>query len=169
MQKNCTNLLFIQILAICKMFLEECPSKFLVEWQLLVQCFNFIGIIIFLFRDKNKIFFLTISIFNFTNFNVDFYFCFIVRTTYAVVFWQWVNQSFNALVNYTNRNANSPISTVQLGFAYASATTAAMVTAIGCKNFWGKRANPLLAVGFHSLYFQFFSPCEICLYNILKF
>ncbi|XP_043267270.1 sideroflexin-2 isoform X2 [Venturia canescens] len=67
------------------------------------------------------------------------------RTTTAVVFWQWVNQSFNALVNYTNRNANSPVTTAQLGTAYVSATTAAMLTAIGCKTFWQKRANPLMA------------------------
>ncbi|XP_015585350.1 sideroflexin-2 isoform X2 [Cephus cinctus] len=67
------------------------------------------------------------------------------RTTTAVVFWQWVNQSFNALVNYTNRNANSPVTTAQLGTAYVSATAAAMLTAIGCKTFWEKRANPLMA------------------------
>ncbi|KAL2720395.1 sideroflexin-2 [Vespula squamosa] len=67
------------------------------------------------------------------------------KTTTAVVFWQWVNQSFNALVNYTNRNANSPVTTNQLGAAYVSATAAAMITAIGCKSFWEKRANPLMA------------------------
>ncbi|XP_014221432.1 sideroflexin-2 [Trichogramma pretiosum] len=67
------------------------------------------------------------------------------RTTTAVVFWQWVNQSFNALVNYTNRNANSPVTTHQLGMAYISATSAAMLTAIGFKSFWEKRANPLMA------------------------
>ncbi|KOB78540.1 Sideroflexin-2-like protein, partial [Operophtera brumata] len=52
------------------------------------------------------------------------------RTATAVVFWQWVNQSFNALVNYTNRNANSPLTTNQMAVAYVSATSAAMGAAL---------------------------------------
>ena len=55
------------------------------------------------------------------------------KTTPQVVFWQWFNQSFNALVNYTNRNANAPTNFSQLGTAYFSATFSALGTAIGLK------------------------------------
>lgn len=67
-------------------------------------------------------------------------------TPFAVVFWQWVNQSFNALVNYTNRNAKSPTTTTQLAVAYVSATSSAMITALGCKYYWQKRASPFVQV-----------------------
>ncbi|XP_023013748.1 sideroflexin 2 [Leptinotarsa decemlineata] len=66
------------------------------------------------------------------------------RTPFAVVFWQWVNQSFNALVNYTNRNAKSPTSTTQLLVAYVSATSSAMVVAVGLKQYWSKKASPIV-------------------------
>jgi hypothetical protein len=53
------------------------------------------------------------------------------RSTPAVIFWQWANQTFNAVVNYTNRNANSPITTNQLLTSYCMATGGALVTALG--------------------------------------
>ncbi|XP_055628248.1 sideroflexin-2 [Toxorhynchites rutilus septentrionalis] len=64
------------------------------------------------------------------------------RTNTAVIFWQWVNQSFNALVNYTNRNANSSLTTTQLVVSYVSATSSALVAAVGYKKYLTMRASP---------------------------
>lgn len=73
-----------------------------------------------------------------TGFMLQFY-----RTMPAVVFWQWVNQSFNALVNYTNRNAASPTSVRQMALSYFTATSTAVATAVGM-NLWTRRAPPLV-------------------------
>lgn len=47
------------------------------------------------------------------------------------VFWQWLNQSYNAGFNYANRNASVPIDMVSLGASYGIATVTACGAAYG--------------------------------------
>lgn len=48
-----------------------------------------------------------------------------------IVLGQWFNQSFNAIVNYTNRNAKSEVTVRQIGVAYVGATSGAVAAAAG--------------------------------------
>ncbi|CAL7938058.1 unnamed protein product [Xylocopa violacea] len=65
------------------------------------------------------------------------------KTTTHVVFWQWVNQSFNALVNYTNRSGSNPIPMNTILQSYAIATGGAVVTALGLNRLL-RNAPPLV-------------------------
>lgn len=49
----------------------------------------------------------------------------------GIVFWQWVNQSLNVAVNYSNANKSVPMNMKEVGVAYAAATTSAVGIAVG--------------------------------------
>lgn len=53
------------------------------------------------------------------------------QTTMPLLFWSWMNQSQNALVNFYNRNASSPMSNETLMKSYAAAVGSALVVAFG--------------------------------------
>ncbi|CAP34711.1 Protein CBR-SFXN-2 [Caenorhabditis briggsae] len=67
------------------------------------------------------------------------------KSTPAVIFWQWANQSFNALVNYTNRNAKSTLTTKDLVVSYSTAVSGALAIAIGLKTYFAKKQSSPLA------------------------
>lgn len=52
-------------------------------------------------------------------------------STVPLLFWSWVNQSQNALVNYCNRNASSPMTNETLALSYGAAVGSALVVAFG--------------------------------------
>lgn len=65
------------------------------------------------------------------------------KSTAAAVFWQWLNQSFNAVVNYTNRSGDVQQSDKQILTSYFFATSGAVATAVGL-NRVVKNMHPIL-------------------------
>jgi len=69
----------------------------------------------------------------------------IASTTPQLLFFNWVNQSQNALVNYFNRNASSPTSNDVLARSYATAVSAALLVAFGTSQLIKRRFDPVTA------------------------
>ncbi|KAJ8336248.1 hypothetical protein SKAU_G00395910 [Synaphobranchus kaupii] len=53
------------------------------------------------------------------------------QTLGSTVFWQWLNQSHNACVNYSNRNATKPAPASRFLLGYLGAVTSAVSIAVG--------------------------------------
>ncbi len=75
-----------------------------------------------------------------TGFMMTFY-----KSTPQQIFWQWANQTFNATVNYTNRNASSNITNEMLATSYVAATAASVTVAVGLNKIIA--ASPALSAG----------------------
>jgi len=67
------------------------------------------------------------------------------KSTPAVVFWQFMNQTFNAIVNYCNRNASVGVSNEMLAQAYIAASSASVATAVGFNKLIA--SSPTLSAG----------------------
>ncbi|XP_061690793.1 sideroflexin-5b isoform X1 [Syngnathoides biaculeatus] len=64
------------------------------------------------------------------------------QTLVSTIFWQWLNQSHNACVNYANRNASKPTPTSRFLQGYFGAVTSAVSIAVGL-NVLLQKANKL--------------------------
>ncbi|KAL8594100.1 Sideroflexin-5 [Nucella lapillus] len=56
-------------------------------------------------------------------------------TLRSIIFWQWLNQSHNACVNFANRNASKPTPTKWFVMGYVGAVTSAVSIAVGLSLF----------------------------------
>ena len=64
-------------------------------------------------------------------------------TPFNTVFWQWMNQTYNALLNYGNRNASSSYTTSDIMKSYSYACVASISVALGIRKMLEKRTKGL--------------------------
>jgi hypothetical protein len=54
-------------------------------------------------------------------------------TPLNMAFWQWINQTYNAGMNFGNRNASSQQTTKDIMFGYSAAVTSSITISLGLK------------------------------------
>jgi len=77
------------------------------------------------------------------NLPISFGFIFAAPTPFNTIFWQWINQTYNAYLNYENRNASSTYTTTDIVTSYCIATSAAIGVALGIRKAVDKQARNL--------------------------
>ena len=83
------------------------------------------------------------------------------RTPMQLLTTQWANQSFMAFSNYTNRNAQSSLTTGQIAAAYLSATGTAVAVSYKLSQVAKRSSNPLA-----SKFVPFFAVCAGNVVNV---
>ena len=75
--------------------------------------------------------------------NIPICFGFIIAapTPFNTIFWQWINQTYNAWLNYGNRNASSNYTTKDIALSYAAACSSSIVVGLGIRKLLEKRSN----------------------------
>ena len=77
------------------------------------------------------------------NLPISFGFIFAAPTPFNTIFWQWINQTYNAALNYENRNASSQYTTKDIATSYCIATSSAIAVALGIRKAVDKQAKQL--------------------------
>jgi len=77
--------------------------------------------------------------------NIPICFGFIIAapTPFNTIFWQWVNQTYNAWLNYGNRNASSKYTTQDIAISYAAACTSSITIGLAIRKAVSGRAAKL--------------------------
>ncbi|KAF0693120.1 Aste57867_15866 [Aphanomyces stellatus] len=68
----------------------------------------------------------------------------LASTTRSTIFWQWLNQTYNALHYYANRNATNEDTTNQRIAAYVGATASSVAASLGVRRWAKTHHNPLM-------------------------
>ena len=77
------------------------------------------------------------------NIPISFGFIFAAPTPFNTIFWQWLNQTYNAALNYENRNASSTYTTEDIMKSYTVATSSAIGVALAIRKAVEKQANSM--------------------------
>lgn len=64
-------------------------------------------------------------------------------TPFNTIFWQWINQTYNAAVNYGNRNASSVYTQEDIVKSYTAATVTSIVVALGIRKVLESRTRTM--------------------------
>lgn len=87
-------------------------------------------------------------------------------TVPQTIFWQWLNQSHNACVNYANRNASKPTQMSRFIKGYTCAVTAAISLGVGLNVFIKK--NKIFSQTTKSLLLRFTPLPAVCIASTLN-